>query len=234
LHVTNATTTHLYPPWDPRVLSSLNALINVFGPMYPVNSQSVGIGIGRYPEDVYNGVSDSEGNPWLALSCQSKRRFLCTSAAAETIYLTALDAVNNQSVETTSLSVPFYQRFLPSISVGTYPANSSEFTTILDGMITFGDSFLSTVQQHAFENGSISEEFDRSSFPFRVLIVRNDGYCVGARDLTWSYVAFQTASDARQRLASAVNASGLQDNTKARSRHGSHFVDQLCPPPSRW
>jgi len=37
-----------------------------------------------------------------------------------------------------------------------------------------------------------------------------DGYSVGARDLTWSYVAFQTASDARQRLAVALDTTSLQ------------------------
>lgn len=135
-------------------------------------------------------------------------RFLCTSAAAEIIYLTALDAVNNQSIQVTSLSNPFYQRFVPSISAGTYPLNSSEFAEIVYGMITFGDSFLSTVQQHAFENGSISEEFDRYVISVPCLF-RYIGYCVGARDLTWSYVAFQTASDARQRLAVSVNESEL-------------------------
>jgi len=59
------------------------------------------------------------------------------------------------------LSNNFYQRFLPSISEGIYPINSSEFNTLLSGLIVFGDSFLATVQQHVFENGSISEEFDR-------------------------------------------------------------------------
>jgi hypothetical protein len=42
------------------------------------------------------------------------------------------------------------------------------------------------------------------------VVCRYSGYCVGARDLTWSYVAFQTASDARQRLVAAVDASGLR------------------------
>jgi hypothetical protein len=92
-------------------------------------------------------------------------RFLCTSAAAELVYLTALSAVNNRSLQTTSLSNTFYQRFLPSISEGIYPINSSEFSTLLSGLIAFGDSFLATVQQHAFENGSISEEFDRYVLP---------------------------------------------------------------------
>lgn len=88
-------------------------------------------------------------------------RFLCTSAAAEIVYLTAIDALTNQSLLTDPLSLPFYQRFLPSISPGQYSFNSTEFNAVVSGMISFGDSFLSTVQQHSFQNGSISEEFDR-------------------------------------------------------------------------
>jgi len=134
--------------------------------MYPINDQSFGIGIGRYPEDIYDGVGTSRGNPWshpfMMIHELIVYRFLCTSAAAEIVYLTALDALKNQSLLTDPLSQSFYQRFLPSISPGEYSFNTTEFNTVLRGMITFGDSFLSTVQQHAFQNGSISEEFDRS------------------------------------------------------------------------
>jgi len=172
--VTNATASHLFPPWDSRILSTLNSLVNTFQPMYPINDQSFGIGIGRYPEDIYDGVGTSRGNPWshpfMMIHELIVYRFLCTSAAAEIVYLTALDALKNQSLLTDPLSQSFYQRFLPSISPGEYSFNTTEFNTVLRGMITFGDSFLSTVQQHAFQNGSISEEFDRSCPPKPYLI----------------------------------------------------------------
>jgi hypothetical protein len=71
-----------------------------------------------------------------SLATGFNRRFLCTSAAAEVVYLTALEALNNQSILTTNLSVLFYSRFLPSVSVGTYPQNSWEYDTILSGLIT--------------------------------------------------------------------------------------------------
>jgi hypothetical protein len=106
------------------------------------------------------------------------RRFLCTSAAAEIVYLTAIDAFTNQSLLADPLSLPFYQRFLPSISPGQYSFNSTEFNAVVSGMITFGDSFLSTVQQHSFQNGSISEEFDRFIDHLRGLM-----WCVGTRDI---------------------------------------------------
>lgn len=60
---------------------------------------------------------------------------------------------------------------------------------------------MATVEQHAFTNGSLSEEFDRY-----------DGYCTGARDLTWSYAAFLTAAEARKRLAEMVYSVGSHQN----------------------
>jgi hypothetical protein len=71
------------------------------------------------------------------------------------------------------------------------------------------------------------EVLARNSIGISLLLLLTEryiGYCVGARDLTWSYVAFQTASDARQRLIEAANDLGgiqnepflLQDEIKGK------------------
>ena len=89
-------------------------------------------------------------------------RFLCTNAAAEVIYFTVNEMLQNQSLYTDDLTNIFYKRFVPSINGSTtYPANSSQYQTILQGMVTFADSFMATVQTHARTNGSLNEEFDR-------------------------------------------------------------------------
>ena len=64
----------LYPPWSDEVLASTQIFINQMQVLYPVNKQRPphypederlrGVGIGRYPEDIYDGVGSSEGNPW--------------------------------------------------------------------------------------------------------------------------------------------------------------------------
>lgn len=65
----------LFPPWSSEVLASLEKLVGAFFDLYPINKQAPpyhpegtvrGPGIGRYPEDVYDGVGVSEGHPWCA------------------------------------------------------------------------------------------------------------------------------------------------------------------------
>lgn len=53
--------------------------------------------------------------------------------------------------------------------------------------IDSGDAFIQRVQLHANPDGSLAEQIDRDS-----------GYMSSARDLTWSYAAFITASWARE------------------------------------
>jgi len=64
----------LYPPWSDEVLVSTQMFINQMQVLHPVNKQRPphypederlrGVGLGRYIEDVYDGVGTSEGNPW--------------------------------------------------------------------------------------------------------------------------------------------------------------------------
>lgn len=63
---------------DPRVIATLHKVIDTFTPLYSINQRRgiPGIGIGRYPEDVYDGTGFQGGNPWV----------LCTFAVAEALY----------------------------------------------------------------------------------------------------------------------------------------------------
>lgn len=63
----------LFPPWSSKVLASLEKLVGTMFELYPINSITppyhvegniLGAGVGRYPEDVYDGVDVSEGHPW--------------------------------------------------------------------------------------------------------------------------------------------------------------------------
>lgn len=64
----------LYAPWSDEVLVSTHFIIEQMEGLYPINKQSPpyyrederlrGVGIGRYPEDIYDGVGTSAGNPW--------------------------------------------------------------------------------------------------------------------------------------------------------------------------
>jgi glucoamylase len=137
----------------------------------------VGIAIGRYPEDQYNGVGTSQGNPW----------FLATTLYAELYYRAIAEWTAAGKITVTSTSQPFFAQFYSAAQAGdVYSSSSSQFTTVTTAVANAADLFFATVQKHANADGSLNEEFDRST-----------GYSTGAIKLTWSHAAFITAAKAR-------------------------------------
>jgi glucoamylase len=55
---------------DPSVQSTMQALTEKFQALYDVNRKPgiPGVGIGRYPEDVYDGAQFRGGNPWILIT----------------------------------------------------------------------------------------------------------------------------------------------------------------------
>ena len=172
-----------------------------------------GVGLGRYPEDVYRGHSTANatagepgstggggGNPW----------FLCTLAAAETLHraAAALRAMPpSSSLALTPRSRRFYRALLPGLlapppsssrsadssAPDSVPRASPVFAAALARMRDAGDGFLRVARAHADRgSGAMSEQFDSVT-----------GYMRGARDLGWSYAAFLRAARARRRLVDA-------------------------------
>jgi glucoamylase len=186
----------IYPPWSDEILISLLALAQDQHERFPINSSPTeddddeaegyafeGTGIGRYPEDIYDGygTSDRGGNPW----------FLCTSSAAEILYRSASHISVSGNLTITSLGLPFYQSLLATssldVSTGTFGPSDAVYNSIIDRLKITGDEFIEVVKAHVDAEGSMSEQFDRV-----------DGYMRGARDLTWSYGAFLGAARARK------------------------------------
>jgi glucoamylase len=192
----SSTDTAIYPPWSDEILVSLLALTRDQKERFPINSSPdsdseddagefafEGTGIGRYPEDVYDGYGTSNrgGNPW----------FLCTSSAAEIMYRSASHFATASNLTITTTSLPFYQALLTTSSLdvdaGTYGSSDALFHSILERLKATGDEFLEVVKMHVDAEGSMSEQFDRVT-----------GFMRGARDLTWSYGAFLGAVRARK------------------------------------
>jgi glucoamylase len=196
----------VYPPWSDEILVSLLALTRDQRDRFPINSSPSdlssssdddaddetndvdedqpfeGTGLGRYPEDKYNGYSTShQGNPW----------FLCTSSAAEILYRTAshISVTSNLTISPTSL--PFYVSLLASssldVGIGTFGPSDALFNSVVERLGGVGDQFLTVVKAHVDGEGSMSEQFDRRT-----------GFMTGAVDLTWSYGAFLSAVRARK------------------------------------
>jgi glucoamylase len=141
-----------------------------------------GTGLGRYPEDTYDGyLTTTTGNPW----------FLCTSSASHILSLTASHLHATKSLNITSRGQAFWQSLIPSlpISPGIYDANNHTFQKAIDKLQQVSDEFLAVVRRHASAEGTMSEQFDGIT-----------GFERGARDLTWSYGAFLEAVRAREAL----------------------------------
>ena len=208
----------IFPPWSDEILISLLALTRDQARRHPINNDNDnpasnthsdeqtnddspplrGIGIGRYPEDIYDGYSTSEqgGNPW----------FLCTSSAAEILYRTATHMQSCKNISISHTNLPFYKALLqnPSSSPHSSPLQLSPrsldpsdalFHTIIQRLIATADQFLAVVQTHVDEEGSMSEQFDRVT-----------GYMRGAEHLTWSYGAFLEAVRARKGAKKALES----------------------------
>ncbi|SCU88542.1 LADA_0E10770g1_1 [Lachancea dasiensis] len=171
--------------YDSGILNSLHGLTKQMEILYPVNHHranlNLGVALGRYPEDIYDGVGTSEGNPW----------FLATSAAAEVLYKVIWHYYASQK----DLVIPmdgwkseFWTRIIDNIDNNVkeneewqlvLPYGSPAYNQTMISLFTLGDSFLDKVREHVSNDGEMSEQFNKYS-----------GYLQGARHLTWSYGSF--------------------------------------------
>lgn len=167
-----------YTSSSDKILATSVHIKSAFASVFPINSgTTLGVAIGRYPEDQYNGVGTSQGNPW----------FLATTLYAELYYRAISEWKAAGKITVTSISQPFFAQFYSAAKAGdVYASSSSQFTTVTTAVANAADLFFATVQKHANADGSLSEEFDRSS-----------GIATGAVKLTWSHAAFITAAKAR-------------------------------------
>lgn len=185
----------MYPPYSDEVVSSLVQYLGDMRYRYPINSNRlrmfenyginsslVGIAVGRYPEDIYNGVGTSVGNPW----------FLCTATVSQTLYVLA-DHLHTRpdsfNLTITDRTRPLYGLFMESTegfdwAEPTFVLRRTDpsYNAIVRSIVSYGDSFLDVIREHHDDVGSMSEQFSRY-----------DGYMKGAEKLTWSFGAFWSA-----------------------------------------
>jgi glucoamylase len=191
-----------YAPYSDEILVSLLELVRDQRHRFPINTapappiseddyefdQLAGVGVGRYPEDEYDGygVKPSGGNPW----------FLCTSSVSEVLYRTSSHLSSMRLLNVTAVGLPFWRALLPSSdfsacekSYCVYKGDDEVFENAIKRLKSVGDAFLAVVRRHADGEGSLSEQFDRVT-----------GYERGALDLTWSYGAFLHVVMARKEV----------------------------------
>ncbi|RVD85500.1 uncharacterized protein DFL_003821 [Arthrobotrys flagrans] len=171
-----------------HILASAYQIATSFLDIYPIanikkdaKGNPLGIPIGRYPEDVYDGVGTSRGNPW----------YLTTSAMAELFYKAAAEFQAVDQITVTPTTEAFWKYFAPPADATLnrkYTSRSHTFKEMVRALQGWGDMWMRTVKYWAPQDGRFPEEYDR-----------DDGRGVGAKDLTWSYAAWITAGAARGR-----------------------------------
>ncbi len=172
-------------PASDWVMATAARLINAFQALYAINKSLNGLApaIGRYPEDIYDGVGISQGNPW----------FLATLAFAEYCYRLRSIYARDHYINVTQVNASFLRYALYSSGIqglnlrsGIVANDSRLYSALQAGLANLGDRFFRTVLHYGGADGSLSEEFNR-----------NTGVMTGAPNLTWSHAAFLTAASSR-------------------------------------
>ncbi|CEH13617.1 glucoamylase [Ceraceosorus bombacis] len=169
----------VWSPWSERAAATLYRALIAFQSVYKINegySLEDGILVGRYPEDVYNGVEQSIGHPW----------FLTTHATAELLYITATHWLAIHHVEITAISLPLYKLFDPHAKVGKHEQGSSGFRNAIRGLRALADKQLERCREVLLAEGRMDEQIERFTGKQR-----------GARHLSWSYASYLSCYDAR-------------------------------------
>jgi glucoamylase len=159
---------------DEWVLATAEKLRRGFQASYPINSGATTALIGRYPEDVYDGVGFSGGHPW----------YLATHALAE-LHCRLADKIRSQGrASATSLSAAFYSRAL-----GKTVAPGTKWNATNAGAI---DELLSSLERQgrAYLERSLSVSGSKG---FAEQVDRDTGAPRGASDLSWSYASYVSA-----------------------------------------
>jgi len=187
----------VYSWTNDKVQSTIVRLVTSFIDVYPIanrtqkdsSGQPIGIPIGRYPEDVYNGTGTETngGNPW----------YLTTAAIAQYMYATSAEYAASGTIAPTNTSKAFFDYFAPTagVKVGqTYASGSKEFASVIASLHGWGDAFMRTIKYYTPTDQTLTEEFNR-----------NTGTPQGCQDLTWSYASVLTAALQRAQTKNDTN-----------------------------
>ncbi|KAM0547551.1 hypothetical protein ACHAPJ_010295 [Fusarium lateritium] len=168
-----------FQPCSSRALSNHKAVVDSFRSIYGVNKnrgRGKAAAVGRYSEDVYY-----DGNPW----------YLTTLAAAEQLYAAVYQWNKVGSVTVDEVSLPFFRDLIPKVTKGTYRKNTKTYRSIINAVKSYADGFVSVVQAYTPKDGSLAEQFDKST-----------GSPKSAVHLTWSYASFVSATERRAGIVS--------------------------------
>lgn len=173
------------------VLNTLYKLIEEMRSLYPINKiyqKHAAIALGRYPEDIYDGVATSEGNPWFLSTCQGATllyRLVHSLTNQKQDLLIQLDGDYPNFWSLFFEKKKSYSHLDQSMII--IPYHSLAFNDTMKQIINLADGFIHIIKTHVNENGDMNEQFNKYT-----------GFLTGATNLTWSYVEFINAINARK------------------------------------
>jgi len=158
----------------------------------------LGVALGRYTGDVYNGGCEYPGNICPS-PCLGQPWFLATNGAAEFLYQAVSDFVTKGEIKVTEYNVQLLNYFGGRKSIEgaalpvTFTSGSDEFKHIMSGLLHGADSFLRRTEYHTSNLYKLDEQFNGDS-----------GMMMSAGDLTWSYASLVTAKEARDAISPEI------------------------------
>ncbi|ORX37845.1 Six-hairpin glycosidase-like protein [Kockovaella imperatae] len=190
-----------FEPTLPSVLGTLHRYILTFDGLYKINEGkkwTEGWAVGRYKEDIYDGIGTSLAHPW----------FICTFSVAHVFYLAYTSFSRQGEITLTNQTIPFWSDLLShtsdtallqenerwSSSSLASAVSKHSFETAMGALLDVAEGYMGVGKKYA-EKGRMSEQINREN-----------GAAEGARDLTWSYAAFIEASRARQEAQAIAKA----------------------------
>jgi len=160
-----------------RSLNNVAAIINFFKDRYTINKKDkkipLGVSIGRYPFDLYDGITDdgvNNGHPW----------FISTLAIATFLYKVAASYKEERKITINEQNKAFFE-FVGYKTKGTYDIEHPEFNIILKKIVSAANKQIFSARYHAGD-AHMSEQYDRDT-----------GIEMSVRDLSWSYKEYLTA-----------------------------------------
>lgn len=167
---------------DARSLNNLAAIINFFKKRYPINKKDeqigLGVSIGRYPFDLYDGITDdgvNNGHPW----------FISTFAVATFLYKVASAYKEDGKISIDKENISFFE-FIGYSALGNYNLKHQDFDIILKKIVNAANKQVFSARYHA-RDAHLSEQYDKDT-----------GMEMSVRDLSWSYKEYLTALRAYQ------------------------------------
>ncbi|KAJ2740973.1 hypothetical protein GGI20_005506 [Coemansia sp. BCRC 34301] len=181
-----------------EIIATVLAILRRFEHLYEINRVAtteiggvnvpIGVAAGRYPEDVYDGIGTSLGNPWS----------LITSALAEYHYRLALAYADMGSLAVSRELAALLQWTAPYVGRNADAIREVSGGRRLHGgllayLLAAGDLYMGRVARHTARDGTMTEQWNRRT-----------GFGSGAVHLTWSYAAHTSAARARAQLVRIV------------------------------